>query len=547
MKNNHALFVLAVQFFWVIDLCLAQEQIVEYRYDLAKLPIAESIALQQEVTGVRFRVVLLPYVIASGNSTISYQYQIHGSAIDDRGSPVVKTASLANSYTSFPEFSLRSDSEILLLTVKTPDGKEYAMMFRNKSSSSLANSVRLPDTLNVDLNNYRDKKLIIRDKPADIQMFEIFKKPVQANKRFFVPASVSITANFIHKPGGYTVYINGEPGDLSLLSNHIRQPGESTLISIVESAPAAERKTRRFNNFAILTPSEQYSFKDSTNLEFVGDAAVQNSLSNPISNPSLPANFGLGAIYSRHNDRLWFNRFLIETFFNISSSLDTVRIQKAPTYSSQVRELGTALLIPSTARQSFILNARFYFNDRPDHIGTYWIERALKQMSGVISGVSIRSTAGNRLWTSYRNSTGVDTTFKVGVASLRIGVFREFLPNTYTHKGYSIIAGIDWDSRTLTGDLRNGEADEVVRDFQQNAIGNTHTRFSGVGFYLTMQLKNIRAGLNYALIYPFESMKFIFPSDFSRKSVFPGLTGGQFAFSVAFTGGFPVRLTNGKD
>ncbi|GAB3642946.1 hypothetical protein GCM10027423_35820 [Spirosoma arcticum] len=206
-------------------------------------------------------------------------------------------------------------------------------------------------------------------------------------------------------------------------------------------------------------------------------------------------------------------------------------------------------------------------------MGFYGFERYLQKIAQVVSGINFRVMAANRIITDYKSgtivtgatstpttsTTATETPFKIGVIGMRGGLFREFLEPELVRQKFSVIAGFDWDFRIITGDLRNAKSDQVVRDFQKNVVRNEYIRFSGFNAYFLLRLKNIRAIIEYTNITPYErrilgfvpnrraDAKYFQEHEPDRvplmnQKIWPGLTNGQITFTIAFTGGFPVKF-----
>ena len=305
----------------------------------------------------------------------------------------------------------------------------------------------------------------------------------------------------------------------------------STLIStfLILSTLIAQENTSTLDTFSYLkeeldiTQSEEIDKvrelvsenlrKGIFNLNFVGDANVQNSLS---SGSELTANTGIGLVMDRFwlGNRNLFRQFTVSMTINVASTADSIMAEVSG--NNEVlnqRDFGTYLLIPNSSKQSANLKGNLYFND--------FGEEALK-VTKFVSGINFDLVGSNSNWVFK------DQNLNLAALALKIGIFHEFIPDKIRfNDGYSIIVGANYSSRYILGDLNFDQFSES----KKSLINTDKSSFHGIEFTAKFKFRNIVAQVTLP---------------FLAGDEVPGLTRSQFVTSIGFVGGFPLKLSDTK-
>lgn len=298
------------------------------------------------------------------------------------------------------------------------------------------------------------------------------------------------------------------------IGNGKSEPGKFRKFKLHAYPSLSTKKTK--SNFDI--PSDKYK----TFFDFVGTGDLQKAVSN---GAPINANTGAGIIFERYRgEGLLIQSLEIEASINIASTTDTVlgkyeKINGVNTLTNS-RDFGAFLLYPVTGKQSFYQNTLVYFG----YPGKF------RPWAKVFSGFNIRFAASNSVW-GYNltgNTTDVSQ-INVGAFLLRAGLFHEFLPDGHRRNEdgrakYSLFLGFNYSLRALVGDI----GADKNRDLRKHFFGTDKTGFHGTEINMGFRLNNLR--LEFAM--PF----------LNKSQQIPGLTNGQFLFTIRFIGGFGLEI-----
>ncbi|MDB4539273.1 hypothetical protein N9231_02565 [Saprospiraceae bacterium] len=249
------------------------------------------------------------------------------------------------------------------------------------------------------------------------------------------------------------------------------------------------------------------------NLNFVGDANVQNSIN---SGKEFSSDTGIGLVLDQFwlGERNLFRQFNFNLSVNVASSADTIfSILNEEGEVLNKRDFGSFLLLPKNSPQSATLAGSIYFNSFGDDALT---------ITKFISGFNFEIIGSNSNW-KYG-----DQNINMAALSLRAGIFHEFIPDNVRYfDGYSITFGLNYSSRYIMGDLHF----DKFQDAKYELLNANRSTFHGLEFSTKFKFRNIIATVS---------------TPFILGGEVPGLTKSQFITSIGFVGGFPLKLKNTK-
>ena len=255
----------------------------------------------------------------------------------------------------------------------------------------------------------------------------------------------------------------------------------------------------------------------STNLNFVGDANVQNSVNN---GEDFVANTGVGIIY----DRFWYGntnairQFSLSLNINVASTADSIIAQLDPSMKAMnQRDFGSYLLIPNNSRQSAALEAIVYRNLYKHNLKKN-CNSIVRAYNSLVKGYIFNILGSTSTW-SVR-----DTSYNMAGLSIKAGMFYEFISDKIRHNdGYSVKIGAMYSGRYILGDLNFTKNDRI----RQELLNSNRSSFHGIEFFARFKFRNVVAQVSIPLIGPGEV---------------EGLTKSQFVTSIQFIGGFPLSI-----
>lgn len=251
---------------------------------------------------------------------------------------------------------------------------------------------------------------------------------------------------------------------------------------------------------------------DSVKIEFVGDANIQKSFTQ---GEGIPANTGLGLNFRKifptaKSGFLNTSRFELEIVISIASTVDTI---KASVYNEKVRnqrEFGSFILFPVNSGQAASANVKGYFEQTPSKTKVTFLRG---------DGYMIRVGASNRVLALNDSMAS-----NAAALTLRFGTFYEFMPNDKLDDYSITFSPTSLFVRRILGDIAQNDND----DLRNKLFGTYSEIFCGWEPNVQIKLKNIKA-------------EFGFPIVFDQRNV-KALSGGQFATSIGFSGGFSLKL-----
>jgi hypothetical protein len=266
----------------------------------------------------------------------------------------------------------------------------------------------------------------------------------------------------------------------------------------------------------ILTEKDRFGRpKGLTEIYFVGTGDIQLALND---GNDIAANTGLGVLFWR----IWKDNteLQLDARINVASTADTLTAFRTNSTLNNTRVFGNYILVPASTGQGTFINTLWYFD---------------KLQKAKIDGLQVSALASNQVWqlnTTNRNpNTGLDETIysnsNVSIVAFKAGIFHEFIPeDTRRQRGYSIRMGINYNLRSIQGDIARSNMDQLRKEL----LGTEKRTYHGGDLLLSLRLKNIRAEASLP--------GFLFRSGESVN----GFTGVQFVTSISFVGGFPLSL-----
>jgi hypothetical protein len=243
-----------------------------------------------------------------------------------------------------------------------------------------------------------------------------------------------------------------------------------------------------------------------TNLSFVGDGNVQNSLS---SGSDFSSNTGMGIIFNRFwlGDSIFVRSLDLSVHVNVASSSDTLFSNIGQ------RELGRYFMQPRGSNTGAVFNLDLYFNDYN------------KPLFRLFSGFNL-NFIGSTNMLNFQSGSNVDN-IDLGALSFRIGPFYEFINDKLRkEEGYSVKLSLNYSTRLLIGDLSFEENNLLKQDI----LKTNSNRFSGIELNARFRIRNIVAEISLPVLNGENGVNV------------SGLTGTQFLTSISFVGGFPIKL-----
>jgi hypothetical protein len=261
--------------------------------------------------------------------------------------------------------------------------------------------------------------------------------------------------------------------------------------------------------------------KDTTFLDFVGAGNIQRSLDN---GEGIPASTGLGVVLDEyHIDHQIFGSSVDRVFFsgqiNVATTDDTLSVlYKDDGTLTEPSLLGEAIMTPLVGRRAVDLNLIIYFADtieRKRKDGTVVMKP--RSFTTLLSGVQVKYTGSNRI---ISDTTG---NIKSTMNALRFRLFHDLIGEKY-RTDYSVMIGGGFAYNSIRGDI----AQQANEEYRKKLLGTTEVKFGGLEVFAQFRLKNIRAEFSYTWL--------------DNSGQVPGLSGGRMVTTIAFVGGFPVRL-----
>lgn len=257
-------------------------------------------------------------------------------------------------------------------------------------------------------------------------------------------------------------------------------------------------------------------------IQFVGNGNIQNSLE---SGGKIPTNTGIGVsvrkyLYTEYKDSSGTVNYVHNPFWgcykieldasiNVASTVDTLETKvNANNVVQNQNEFGTSILTPLNQGGGQAANIEL--------VGYF-----VKTYGKILSGARIKFIGSNRNW--LLTDTAGSKVDQVTTSMFRAGVFHEFVV-AEARKDYSVALGLGYAYNGVSGNLGLSK-NSGVREW---VLGTDRTGFHGAELTLDFKLKNIK--VNFA--YPW----------FPGQGEVSGLTGGRLITSVAFIGGFGLKI-----